>query len=364
MYDLCGTHPNHYLSSTTTGTKQKRVVHVSQKSISTQARKQSATHDVCETKPLYMHWFGLEVHKAYELAKSKIEKKYPIKVTLNDSTHEIDQKSLQNATGAIKSICTLHDDKTNYPNYRRLMSSSALCSTELAITSLLCRALDHFIFTDETIGACLHQAPCRKKNVNSTDVERPDVYILPFCHNDECAFLPGNPVLLSDIKTELEFDHADRESALYSAVGVKEGDCLQEFPVLIACPSTIYKMQLQLHVNIENKFWKLVVADSEPYDAALLCTLKAATLHLIEHNMFATKHPSQRPMPFKDMQPYSIYGLREQVFLNKESNTIFKFFDTRVDDFYHPNVKLRKSQQYCRGLIGRITSGVSAYTYL
>ena len=42
------------------------------------------------------------------------------------------------------------------------------------------------------------------------------------------------------------------------------------------------------------------------------CTLKAATLHLIKHNMFATEDPSQQPMPFKDMQPYSIYGWREQ----------------------------------------------------
>ena len=42
------------------------------------------------------------------------------------------------------------------------------------------------------------------------------------------------------------------------------------------------------------------------------CTFKAATLHLIKHNMFATEDPSQQPMPFKDMQPYSIYGRREQ----------------------------------------------------
>ena len=107
---------------------------------------------------------------------------------------------------------------------------------------------------------------------------------------------------MTDIKCE-NFDYADRETTLYSAAGVEEGDCLHEFPVLIACPSTVYKMQLQLHVNIEGKFWKLVVADSQPYDAALLCTLKAATLHLIKHNMFLTKDPSQWPMPFKNMLP-------------------------------------------------------------
>ena len=63
-----------------------------------------------------MHCFRIELCKAYKLAKSQIEEEYPIKVTLNDLTYEIDENSLQNVTDAIKSTCTLYDDKIDYPN--------------------------------------------------------------------------------------------------------------------------------------------------------------------------------------------------------------------------------------------------------
>ena len=43
-----------------------------------------------------------------------------------------------------------------------------------------------------------------------------------------------------------------------------------EFPVLIGIPGSPDRMDLQLHVNTDGKFWKLVVASGRPSDRALL----------------------------------------------------------------------------------------------
>ena len=96
-------------------------------------------------------------------------------------------------------------------------------------------------------------------------------YIVPFPKKD---FYPGEPGVLSDWKrSDTDFAIADRESALYSGAGTEEG-CTDKFPVLIGIPGTPTHMELQLYVNIHEKFWKVVVASGHPWDGAILCTLK------------------------------------------------------------------------------------------
>ena len=321
------------MSPTATGAKRKRVVHVScTESVSTQARRKGAADEVCERQPIYVHWFGLEMLKAYESAKSQIEKKYPIEIVLNSVTYSIEQDSLQNVTKAIKMASSLCTDTTSRSSGRGFMGCPELRNTEAAFTSLASRALDRFIFTDETTGACLHQAPCRKRKNKDKASEKPDVYIVPFSD-----FVPGDPGALSDWKFMEDLDHADRESSLYSGVGVEEGDCLDQYPVLIGIPATSDKMELQLHVNVVNMFWKLVVACGCPWDSAILCTLKAGILYLIRSNYLMTHNPYENPVLFMEMGQYSVLGPRKRVFL-KENTTVYKFFDLLEDDFFHPSI--------------------------
>ena len=315
------------------GAKPKRVVRVPHNvSISTQANEKGAADKICLKQPICAHWFGLEMLNAYESARSQIENNlYPIKIQLDNSTYEIEQGSLQNATAAIKSASAQFKDTTSHSG-RGFMGCPELRNNEAFFSSLLSRALDRFIFPDEATGAYLHQAPCRRKK---DAPEKPDTYIVQFHH----GFVPGDPVVLSDVKMN-DFHHADRESSLYSGVGVEEGDSLDLFPVLIGVPATPNEMELQLHVNVANLFWKLVVASRHPWDEAILCTLKASVHHLVKNNLFQTRNPYENPMPFKEMSLYSILGQRKRVFLRKDTDTttVIKFFDTLEDDFFHPSV--------------------------
>ena len=287
---------------------------------------------VCLKQPIYAHWFGLELLNAYESARLQIEKnQYPVQIQLDNSTYEIEWDSLRNATTAIRSASTQFKDNTSHGG-RGFMGCPELRNNEAFFSSLFSRALDRFVFPDEATGACLHQAPCRlKKDIP----EKSDTYFVQF-HR---GFVPGDPVVLSDVKKN-NFHHADRESSLYSGVGVEEGDCLDLFPVLIGIPATPNKMELQLHVNIVDLFWKLLVVSQHPWDEAILCTLKAGVHHLIKNNLFQTHIPCEDPMPFKEMSLYSILGRRKRVFLKKDTDTttVIKFFDTVEDDFFHPSV--------------------------
>ena len=128
---------------------------------------------ICEDQPIYVHWFGLEMLRAYQSAKLQINQdKYPIKIELDSETYEIKQESLQMVKDAIKVATSLGTNPNIRPGYRGFKSCPKVRSTEVALTSLVSRALDHFIFPDQTIGACLHQAPCRKRN----NPEKPDIY--------------------------------------------------------------------------------------------------------------------------------------------------------------------------------------------
>ena len=313
---------------------QQRVVHVDDSSsISTLAKSASAADSICEKQPIYVHWFGLEMLKAYESAKSQInQSNYPIEIELDGDTYKIEQDSLQHVTRAIETATPLCTNTTIKPGFRGFKGCPNIRHTEAALTSLVSRALDRFIFPDQTTGACLHQAPSRRMQKNP---EKPDVYIVPFPDRD---FYPGEPGVLSDWKLKVgEFDIADRESTLYSGTGVEEG-CKDKFPVLIGIPGTPNYMELQLHVNIHSMFWKLVVASGDPWDGALLCTLKAGIEHLIQNSFFTRSAAFDSPVPFKDMDEYTILGQRQRVFFNKIQKTVYKFFDVTEDDFFHPSI--------------------------
>ena len=302
------------------------------KSISLFAKEVDCLNDLCEDQPIFVHWFGLELLRAYESAKQQVEQgKNPISLKLESDTYEIERNSLEMATAAIEVAATLSKG-TSAPELRGFRGFHEVQRTEVAFTSLACRALDRFLFSDQAVGACLHQAPCRKRTNNP---ERPDMYIVPFPEKD---FNPGEPAVLSDWKLSgNEFDLANRESVLYSLAGtLTEEGC--KFPVLIGIPATSDMMELQLHVNIHDTLCKLVVANGKPWDGALLCTLKASIDHLFKNSFFTSSIPPKLPVPFKDMTLYTFLGERKRVFYKQVEETVCKFFDTRSDDFFHPDI--------------------------
>ena len=289
----------------------------------------------CERQPIFSHWFALELYKAYQSAKMQVEnnRSDPVSLEIQDDTYEVQRDALHNAILAIKVAASLNKDTGDHKHTRGLMGSYSLRRTELVYSALYARALDRFIFTCESTGACLHQGPCRKRDASARgNPEAADVYIVPFD-----SFYPKYPVVLSDVKMhDDDFLVADRESSLYSITGVTVGSDTT-WPVLIGVPGTPLRTDLQLHVVVAGSMWKVTIATGNPWDGALLCTLYAAVHHLCKHACLVTRVPLQDPSPFSDMHNYSIKGPRKRVFFNQHANTISKFYDTQLDLFLRPS---------------------------
>ena len=292
-------------------------------SISSLALSSGPVDKLCTNVPIYAHWFGIEMYRAYEAANADVSNNVdPIKMTLDDVVYEVSQESLKQVVTATKVATMLNRDTQKYASSRGLGGCPELRSCELTFTSLYARALDRFLFPNDKTGACLHQFPCRCKRSSHPEVT--DLYIVPFDQN--CR--PGDPVLLSDMKLESR-EKAVRESLLYSAAGVEEGTGVN-FPVMIGIPTTTDITELQLHVSVHGKVWKLVITDARPYDGALLCTLKAGIEHLIKHGSLVQSTPLICLTPFKKMQDYDTLGVRGLTFHHKHSNTVVKFYDMAI----------------------------------
>ena len=277
------------------------------------------------------------MYNAYQSAKVQVENNTsePITIKFQNDKYEIKHDALQNAVAAIQLAASLNTNTAGRQRSRGFMGSYAIRKSELAYSTLYARALDRFIFTDECVGACLHQGPCRKWDPTAGgNPEAADVYIVPFD-----SFCPQHPVSLTDLKVNVEeFPIADRESSLYSITGVTVGDDNSTWPLLIGVPGTPMRSDLQLHVVVPRSMWKLTIASGYPWDGALLCTLNAAACHLCKHKCLITLLPLVSPSPFSDMAEYSIKGPRNRVFLNKKTETVYKFYDTQTDGFLHPPV--------------------------
>jgi hypothetical protein len=298
--------------------KSVRVACIGDERISVLAR-------MCHTdaaKPIYTHWFGLEVLKTYESATQNLSDSTNINIALDGSTYEIKRDSLRNATAAIKTACEICQDTESSECRSGFMSNSRVRNTEQAFTCLVSRALDRFLFPIETTGACLHQPPVHILIVNFVD------------------FLPGDPISCTAMKI-YDFDDAERETVLYNGAAVEEGYSRQ-FPVLLGLPCTFSKLELQLHISVNGKICKLVVAHGVPWDEALLCTVYASVHYLMENDMLVRSKPLTTPEPFKNMKGYSICGETNRVFRAKETDVVFKFFDTKNpdDSFFKPLIMM------------------------
>ena len=282
----------------------------------------STVTNLYENVPIFAHWFGVQMCRAYESAKEQVSKNAgPIKIELEKKEYVISRESLKTVMAATRMAATLRDDTTEYESCRGLNGCPDLRMFEITFTSLYARALDRFLFPDAKAGACLHQFPCRKY---TSHPEVSDLYIAPFKQN----FRLGDPLLLSDMKMD-SLEKAIKESILYSAAGVEEGTS-KNFPVLIGIPGCTDRAELQLHVSIDKKVWILDIARAYPYDEALLCTLKAGVEHLINNNSLVRSTPLEFPTPFKEMQNYDTLGPRNLTFYNKDDNTVFKFYDRGI----------------------------------
>ena len=144
-------------------------------------------------------------------------------------------------------------------------------------------------------------------------------------------------MVATDIKmNDGDFVIADRESSLYSILGVTVGDDNFTWPLLIAVPGTTRHTGLQLHVVVPESIWNLTIATGDPWDRwcfTMHIKCSCASSINVSSQVF---HSNLHHLSEIAMDKYSIKGLRNRVFLNKKTGTVHKFYDTQWMDFFTP----------------------------
>ena len=96
-----------------------------------------------------------------------------------------------------------------------MLCNEDLKKLKVAITCLIARALDRFLFSDVTdAGVSFHQALCRKKSGASRNPDQADKYVAAVSVSADSDWKIGDPILLGDLKLD-EMYYARRESTAH-----------------------------------------------------------------------------------------------------------------------------------------------------
>ena len=240
--------------------KKLKCASFSEKSISAQVRD----GDKFISTAIFYHWFALLLYGVYLSAQRKVaEANTDIELDLDGYKCNIDVSNLNNTVEAIHSATTLSEHAPS--EGFGILSSEELCSQEMTLSALFARALDSFLFKDSRVGACLHQGPVRKKPGNPGNPEAADMYVMPF-H----SFLPGTPLLVSDIKLE-DVSKAVTETSLYAHCCMHiRYNCDSQ----LGFPVTKDVASLYVFLMAHGEVWGIqVVPKVAVADTALLCTV-------------------------------------------------------------------------------------------
>lgn len=130
--------------------------------------------------PTFFHWFTISLYNVYLSAQQQYERNTDdIQLQVDDKDYIIKRSQLESTVRAIKVAVNLSCScDTSFGFY----SSDSICKQELTMSCLVARELDRLIFKDELFrnGACLHQAPVRKRDNVQGNPEASDVYIFSF----------------------------------------------------------------------------------------------------------------------------------------------------------------------------------------
>lgn len=290
--------------------------------------------------PLYAHWVAIKLYNWYLSGSKQIsENSYPIQF----GRYSIHKEDLDGCCQRIQAACKIYECRDQQYNCdgRGVMASPGMRGSEITYTGFYSRELDRFIWPDPNEGACLHQGPTRKQKKEGSP-ELADTLVLPF----DDYHTPGDTFASADSKNE-NSNVAVTTSVYHSLniVGVHH-NCFENWPVLVSFPNTPGKVDLQIHIAVEDGLWYIPVVSGSPHDKAVLCAMYAA-IHFLKDSPVFTQDPLTCYMPTEE----NLISLKSgdpngRVF--KEGGTVCKYFDTTM--LYKPNVDIIKKSSNLKNI--------------
>ena len=280
------------------------------------------------TGAIYSHWLALQLYDLIQQQGSKESTRGGYEFSIGGATIQLDCSSLERMVACVQSIAAMH----NAPSQRRgrgTMSDTALQSSELTVTALLCRELDRFLFPDARVGACLHQLPTR---VRHSTPDRADFYIVKLGGDH----LPcTTPIGVSDYKQHDE-GGATIESFGYSAELMSTGHDLDDYVVHLVFPWTSHVLKLQLHLGLHGRVLVIDIHKANRVaDEALkvlFCAMYAA-VHVCIRQSLTSPSPCISPWQTLSLSNaltrHSSHKVPCRVF--EKEGVVYKLYDTKVD---------------------------------
>lgn len=280
--------------------------------------------------PLYSHWFAMAVYDQFHAIKAAVlSNPDHITVDLCNDQQRIDSEKLDNVIEGFKQVSKM----SSVPLYNvvGVMSSNELKGAEQTHTALYARALDRFLFDDESVGkgACLHQFPVKKEG---NSVPKADLCVMALLNG-----LPGNPILLCDMKmaaTAEALTLAADETACYATLSM----CVKlvcDVPLFLGLAGTKSELQLlAFSVGDERKVRKITICNAllgiDSDLKAFFSVLFGAVHYLIQHPISMT---TTTMVPIRDLDLSPLVPGREHPFVNEdeEPKVVYKLYDLGAD---------------------------------
>ena len=173
--------------------------------------------------PQYSHWFALEARHVYETLTLEGENfELAVEAVAGiKHTSTVGRDALNTFITAYKCIQELDHNPAVAEGY---LADTALRKREQVTTSLLTRALDRFLFPDQSTGGCYHQLPGRPGTIRP---EAPDLTVMAV-H----AKVPTRSIVVADGKNS-SLSGAEVESCMYAVTILQQ---LQSNSVLLGLP--------------------------------------------------------------------------------------------------------------------------------
>ena len=265
---------------------------------------------------IYQHWFSLEVYNAY-LALDDSTAEEPVAVTLDGRCFTINRDRLAGFEADMKQVLRMRHQEYYFED-------ASIC--EVALTSLFCRCLDRFLFSDDDYRsrAFLHQMPTFsfQQHIHKTD--------FLVCSIEKG--IPRNIILAGDYNLNDE-NVAYNETIGYCIESVNKYDCQQVVLGLSGSGNNFKLMLCQNNGEGQIQIIKMIETILEGRDLGKFGCILYACAH------YLTEQPIRVHYPICEMAVQcDLGGVNDHQFQSKrvvkcvKSKQIHKFYDK--EEFY------------------------------
>ena len=295
--------------------------------------RRSPSASVSKRQPVYFHWFALDLFGVEVVSQHNED---IIEVNIDNENFKISAISMSDVRNTILSM--IQSSSSSSFGYFR----GDHCETEAALTAVVARSIDRFLFPNSTSGACFHQLPSRRVSNKPGSPECPDLFVL-----EVKDLLPSRPVMCSSMKKYLDsMQVANAETEAYSTTVLNGMYPEGYMPLLLGLSGAATRFQLSLHVPCLEHIHSLEIADAHVYEFEnfknLLIKLYSGVHYLLKKPIYAIEACQHIKCCDGVHTTLKQAECNVNVFHCTNKGVVWKYYD-KNDEFINPHFDMMKN---------------------